>query len=165
MDANTVIAICATVIAVASLLVSVYEARAARAHNRHSVQPLLVLTTRFPVGGTAGLRLANSGLGPAKIICTKLMLDGVRFGDFSRSSVDELRDELSIRPRATTLGGQPFLNTDYGEFLLSVDSYDPSQHRKFRELIELRLGIEIQYSSLYDERFTAVYGHMEEPRH
>lgn len=169
MDANTVIAICATFIAVASLVVSVYEARATRAHNRHSVQPLLVLTTRFPVGGTAGLRLANSGLGPAKIIGTKLMLDGVRFGDFNRSSVDEfrdkLRDELSVRPHATTLGGQPFLDTDYEEFLLRVDSYDPSQHRKFRELIEHRLGIEIRYTSLYDERFTAVYGQMEEPRH
>ncbi len=93
------------------------------------------------------------------------MLDDIRFGDFSRSSVDELRDKLSVRPHATTLGGGPFLNIDYKEFLLSVDSYDPSQHRQFRELIEHRLGIEIEYSSLYDERFTAVYGHMEEPRH
>jgi len=164
VEASTVIAICATVIAVASLVVSVYEARATRAHNRHSVQPLLVLTTRFPIGGTAGLRLANSGLGPAKVIGTELILDGVRFGDFSRSSIDQLRDKLSVRPHATTLGGQPFLNTDYEEFLLSVDPYDPSQHREFRELIEHRLRIEIQYSSLYDERFTATYDHMEEPR-
>lgn len=66
MNANTVIAICATVIAVASLVVSVSEARAARTHNRLSVQPLLELTTRFPVGGTAGLRLSNSGLGPSE---------------------------------------------------------------------------------------------------
>ena len=60
MNANTVIAVCATVIAVASLGVSVYEARVARKHNRLSVQPLLGLTTRFPVGGTAGLRLQLS---------------------------------------------------------------------------------------------------------
>lgn len=164
MNANTVIAICASVIAVASLVVSVSEARAARKHNRLSVQPLLGLTTRFPAGSTAGLRLSNSGLGPAKIIDTKLILDGARFGDWSRSSVDELRDELSVRPHTTTLGGQPSLDTDYEQFLLSVDSYDPSQHAEFRELIEHRLGIEIQYNSLYGERFTAIYGRMEEVR-
>lgn len=43
MDAETVVAVCAVVIAVASLAVSFYEARAARQHNRHSVRPLLQL--------------------------------------------------------------------------------------------------------------------------
>lgn len=111
MDANTVVAICATVIAVISLGVSVSEARATRKHNRLSVQPLLGLTTTFPVGGTAGLRLTNSGLGPARITNTKLMVDGKSRGDFSRPSVDELRSDLSVRPHATTLGGHPFLDT------------------------------------------------------
>jgi hypothetical protein len=43
MDASTVVAICATVIAVASLAVSVYQARATRRHNQLSVRPLLEL--------------------------------------------------------------------------------------------------------------------------
>jgi hypothetical protein len=157
VTANTVIAVCATVIAVASLAVSVYEARAARTHSRRSVQPLLGLTATFPVGGTAGLRLTNSGLGPAKITGTKLALNGVPIGDFSRSSVDKLRDRLPVRPHAMTLGGQPFLETDYEQFLLSVDTYDRSQHREFRELIEHRLGIEVQYASLYGEPFTTAW--------
>jgi hypothetical protein len=59
------------------------------------------------------------------------------------------------------LGGQPFLDTDYDQFLLSVDSYDPTQHREFRELIEARLRLSIQYDSIYGgEGFTVVY-----PRH
>ena len=157
MNANTVIAVCATVIAVASLAVSVYEARAARTHSRRSVQPLLGLTTTFPVGGIAGLRLTNSGLGPAKITGTKITLDCRPSGDLTQASIDKLRDGLSVRPHATTLSGQPFLETDYEEFLLSVDPYDRSQHREFRDLVERRLGIEIQYASLYDERFTAVW--------
>lgn len=54
--------------------------------------------------------------------------------------------------------GQPFLDTDYQQFLLSVDSYDPSQHHEFRELIEGRLRLEIQYESIYGgEGFTVVY--------
>jgi len=158
MNANTVIAICATVIAVASLGVSVYAVWATRKHNRLSVQPLLGLATRFRVGDTAGLLLSNFGLGPAKITNTELTLDGDRIGDFSRPYVDKLRSRLSVRPHATTLGGHPFLDTDYEQFLLSVDSYDPSQHREFRELIEGHLKIEIQYESIYGgKRFTVVY--------
>ncbi len=57
MDANTVIAICSVVIAVASLGVSAYVALATRKHNQLSVQPVLGFGTMFRAGGTAGLRL------------------------------------------------------------------------------------------------------------
>jgi hypothetical protein len=158
VNANTVIAVCATVIAVASLGVSVYGAWATRKHNRLSVQPLLGLATSFRVGATAGLRLSNFGLGPAKITNTKLTLDGEQIGDFSKPKVDQLRDALAVRPHATTLGEHPFLDKDYEQFLLSVDSYDPTQHREFYELIEGRLKIEIQYESIYGgKRFTVMY--------
>jgi len=139
------------------------EARATRAHNRKSVQPLLVFRTSFSAGDTAGLVLINSGLGPAKIIETKLMLDGAKFGDFSKSSVDKLRqDHLSVPAHATTLGGHPVLDTNWEQFLLAVEKYDRKRHREFTDLIEHRLAIEIEYSSLYYESFTATYP--EEPR-
>lgn len=78
--------------------------------------------------------------------------------DFSASNVNKLRSDLSVPPHATTLGAQPFLDTGYEQFLLSVDSYDPSLHGEFRGLIERRLQIQIQYDSIYGgERFTAVY--------
>lgn len=54
MNASTVIAVCAVVVAVASLGVSMYEARATRTHDRHSVRPLLVLTGSFHEGATSG---------------------------------------------------------------------------------------------------------------
>jgi hypothetical protein len=77
MHANTVIAICSVVIAVASLALSAYVAWATRKHNRLLVKPLLGFTTTFRAGGIAGLRLTNSGLGPAMIIRTMLTYDGV----------------------------------------------------------------------------------------
>jgi hypothetical protein len=158
VNASTVIAVCATVIAGASLGVSVYEARATRAHNRRSVQPLLVLWGKFSTGATSGLGLRNSGLGPAKVTDSKLTLDGVELGDFSKSTVDKLRHALSFPVAANTLDGQPFLETDYEQFLLSVDSYDMVQHPGFYELIESRLRIEITYDSIYGgEQLTAVY--------
>ena len=49
MNANTIVAVCAVVIAAAALVVSVSEARATRKHNRYSVRPILKLTTTFPV--------------------------------------------------------------------------------------------------------------------
>lgn len=158
MDANTVIAICSVVIAVASLAVSAYVAWATRNHNRLSVRPLLGLTASFPVGGTAGLRLTNSGLGPATIISSQLTVDGKQVGEFDKLHVDEFRRGLAVRPHAATLGGHPFLDTDYQQFLLSVDPYDPSEHHEFRQLIETKLRLEIRYESIYGgEGFTVVY--------
>ena len=165
MDANTVIAVCSVVIAVASLAVSAYVAWATRKHNRLSVRPHLGLRTAFPVGGTAGLLLGNSGLGPARIISSQLTYNGEQFGEFDKPHVDEFRrrlaerDHLTVRPHATTLGAQPFLDTDYQEFLLSVHRYDPSEHDEFRRLIDGgRLRLEIRYESIYGgEGFTVVY--------
>ena len=157
VDATTVIAICGVVIAVASLGVSAYVAWATRKHNRLSVRPLLGLTATFPVGATAGLRLTNSGLGPARIVDSQLTFDGEQFGEFNKPNVDRFRDRLAIRPHVATLGGQPFLDTDYQQFLLNVDSYDPFEHREFRQVIEGKLRLEIKYESIYGEGFTVVY--------
>jgi hypothetical protein len=157
VNASTVTAICGVVIAVASLGVSAYVAGATRRHNRLSVRPLLGLGISFPVGAAAGLGLTNSGLGPARIISSRLTVDGAQFGEFNKPNVDRLREHLAVRPHAATLGGQPFLDADYRQFLLSVDPYDPAEHAEFRRLIEERLRLEIRYESIYGQRFTVVY--------
>jgi hypothetical protein len=155
MDASIVVAVCATVVAVASLVVSLYEARAMRAHNRHSVRPLLELQTSFRPGRTAGLRLTNSGLGPAAITRTALTLDGAQIGTFDEVGVNRLRDTLAtLRPAAVTFGATQFLATDYDEYLLKVEDYDPDTHGEFADLLRRRLTVEIHYESLYGgERF------------
>ena len=158
MNASTVIAVCATVIAGASLGISVYEARATRMHNRRSVQPALGLWAKFSPGAISGLGLTNSGLGPAKITDSKLVIDGVELGDFSRSTAYKLIDPLSFPVDTCTFDNHPFLETGYEQFLLGVDPYDVIQHREFYELIESRLRIEIQYDSIYGgEQFKAAY--------
>lgn len=165
MGASTVVAICATDIAVASLAVSVIEARATRVHNRQSVRPILALRTGFRVGGLAGLRLTNLGLGPAAITTTKLSFDGVLLGEFNESNVNRIRDTLTaVRPAAVTLGGRSFLDADYDEYLLGVAPYDPDLHGEFVELIRRRLEVEIHYESLYGgEGFKTVLTPMAEP--
>ena len=148
MDASVVVAICATVIAVVSLAVSVYEARATRRHNRISVRPFLELRVGLSQGRMAGLQLINAGLGPAAITRTVLTLDGEPLGEFSEASVNVLRGKLSVRPAAVTFR-RTILAADYDQFLLSVDPFDRTEHAEFADLLRHRLGMEIHYESLY----------------
>ena len=148
MDASVVVAICATVIAVVSLAVSVYEARATRRHNRISVRPFLELRVGLSQGRRAGLQLINAGLGPAAITRTVLTLDGEPLGEFSEASVNVLRSKLSVRPAAVTFR-RTILAADYDQFLLSIDSFDRTEHAEFADLVRHRLGMEIHYESLY----------------
>jgi hypothetical protein len=148
MDASVVVAICATVIAVVSLAVSVYEARAMRRHNRISVRPFLELRVGLSQGRSAGLQLINAGLGPAAITRTVLTLDGRPLGEFSEASVNVLRSKLSVRPAAVTFR-RTILAADYDQFLLSVDSFDRTEHAEFADLLRHWLGMEIHYESLY----------------
>jgi hypothetical protein len=148
MNASIVVAICATVIAVLSLAVSVYEARATRQHDRISVRPFLELRASLRQGSTAGLQLINAGLGPAAITKTVLTLDGKPLGEFSEASVSILRGKLSIRPAAVTFR-KTILATGYDQFLLSVEPFDRTEHAEFADLLKHRLGMEIHHGSLY----------------
>jgi hypothetical protein len=109
MDAGTVVAICATIISVVSLAVSVYEGRATRRHYHLSVRPLLQLAVSFHTSRTAGLRLVNVGLGPAVITKTVLSVGGELLGEFNESNVNKLRARFPYWPHATTFGGGVFL--------------------------------------------------------
>jgi hypothetical protein len=148
MNASIVVAICATVIAVLSLAVSVYEARSARRHDRISVRPHLALQASMRQGHRAGLQLINAGLGPAAITRTVLTLDGETLGEFSEASINILRGKPSVRPAAVTFT-KTILATGYDQFLLSVEPFDRTGHAEFADLVRHRLGLEIHHESLY----------------
>ena len=150
MEASVIFSICATVIAIASLAVAVYQARATRRHNRQSVRPILELRTNFSVGQIAGLQLLNVGIGPAAVMKTRLKLDGVHIGEFDESGANRVRKALTAtRPAAVTLGGRPYLEKDYDRYLLSVKDFDPVAHSEFVDLVRHHLAMEIYYESVY----------------
>lgn len=157
MNAETVTATCAVVIAVASLVVSVYQTHAMRQHNRHSVRPVLQLHRGWPPGGRAGIRLINSGLGPAVIVDSTLIVDGEAIGTWNEPSVNSLREHLAVRPSAVTFNDREIIATDYEQYLLSVASYDQQNHAQIEDLINRRLTLKIRYESLYGgENFQVV---------
>lgn len=140
MDASTVVAVCATVIAVVSLAVSVYEVAATRRHNRLSVRPLLELRTSFHPGRTAGLQLVNVGLGPAVITGSVLRLKGEPLGPWDEATVNQVREGLfPFWPSAVTFTAGSLLATDY----------DPDDHTVLFDLVRCRLGVQLQYQSIY----------------
>ncbi|QKZ16159.1 hypothetical protein [Streptomyces chartreusis] len=149
MDSESVVAACAVVIAVASLAVSVYEARATRQHNRHSVRPILQLQRGMSKGQKAGIKLINSGLGPAVVVSSTLTVDGHVIGAWNKAGADRARAGLVVRPYAVTFTETHTIATGYEGFLLSVDPYEPDAHAEFLDLMTRRLQLEIRYESLY----------------
>ncbi len=149
MDSGTITAISATVIATVSLIVSIYQLRATRLHNRHTLRPLLQLKILLSSGRPAGLALINAGLGPAIIKSTKVWLDDEVMGSWHRTTARKVRYPITPRPRASTLVDGGVLPSGRTDYLLSVDAYDKDEHTQFRELIEQRFDLEIRYESLY----------------
>jgi hypothetical protein len=149
VDANTVTAICATGIAVASLAVSISQTRAVQKHNRRSVRPFLQFEYQIVPSGHAGMRLRNVGLGPAIVTATSVTLDGKPIGLWDEVSVNELRRSLPCRPWALTFHAGWALAAGYNELLMSLDNYERSRDEWFWELLRRRLVVEVRYESLY----------------
>ncbi|MGK5522634.1 hypothetical protein ACSNN9_25200 [Micromonospora sp. URMC 107] len=149
MDANTITAICATGIAVASLAVSVTETTASRRHNRQSVRPLLQFEYRRLDGGETGVRLSNHGLGPAIVTGTTLTLDGAVLGPWEEPELSLLRRPLPIRPRVRALSEGKILPAGFSDFLLYLPDYRAEADAWFWDLIRRRMRIEVRYESLY----------------
>ncbi|MFE5864193.1 hypothetical protein ACFQ77_27135 [Streptomyces virginiae] len=149
MGAEVVVAICAVLIAVASLSVSVWQAHVMRQHNRHSVRPVLKLHRGIHHGARSGIRLINAGLGPAVIVSSSVSVDGVVVGSWDKACADRVRAGLPAHLNAVTFGGDEVIATEYSEYLLSLPHYDVRTHASIEDLLSRRLAIAIDYESLY----------------
>ena len=149
MNSETVIALCALVIAVCSLSVSILEARMARRHNRNSVRPILQLHRIWHHGGRTGIRLSNCGLGPAIVTSSRVWVDGEEIGPWTSASAGRLGEVLPVRPSYATFNEPEVFTAGSEKYLLSVPTYSPEGHADFETLIRDRIKVEIRYESLY----------------
>lgn len=153
MDAGTVVATCAAAIALMALFVSIGQMQATRLHNRKSVRPILRFSSGY-VGpdNTVGLRLENSGLGPAIVVKSEVWLDGTSLGSYSRESSDRLKDEVpTLGVQSTTIESGTVLEQRFVANLLSVDDFEWGRvdQMSFFTLVHERLRLEIRYESIY----------------
>lgn len=151
METSDAIATASAIIAVSSLIVSIYQLTAAMKHNRQSVKPVLQIGSGFSRGHRAGLTLANCGLGPAVITGSRVELDGMDIGEYGEDTVNRIRGDARPRPSAITFQTGAVLPKDYDAILLAVDDFDPDlpRHRDFAQLIRHRLTITLRYESLH----------------
>jgi len=78
MDDETVTAICAVIIALSALVVSIWEGIQNRKHNRLSVRPHLRIDRSTYVGSPAKITIGNNGLGTAIVQSFTVHCDGNR---------------------------------------------------------------------------------------
>ncbi|WP_327315286.1 hypothetical protein [Streptomyces sp. NBC_01235] len=149
MQAETVIAVAATVVALGSLWVSYSQGKAARVHNRQSLRPILqIRRIRNDQEGMAGFQVVNAGLGPAVVTDSVVRWDGVVVGAWNRDVKDLVFEPVdwpqtySLRRGSAVLVGQT-------TFLVRFDSDDPERLRRFYDRIKTRLVITLHYESVY----------------
>jgi hypothetical protein len=152
VSAEIVVAICAVVISIAALAVSVGQTWLTHDHNKKSVRPVLQFGNVYRQGQRAGLILKNVGLGPAKIVRSEVHLDGRLIGEYSQETVNRVRDTLKQRPSASTFRSGTYLPADYDDFLLSLAEYDKEEDKELAHLIDDRLTIKFVYESLYGDK-------------
>lgn len=163
MDVGSVTAVCAVVIAVLSLAVSIIEARAAREHNRQSVRPLLQFVRKHESGHSwAGLVLENVGLGPAIFTGSTVRLDGADIGNWDHGAVDLIVGPRQPRPNYAVLRKGRALPAGESISLIFLEDFDASRDEWFWEALVRRIHIEVRYESIYGgERISAAA----RPRH
>ncbi|WP_143219649.1 hypothetical protein [Actinomadura sp. CNU-125] len=158
MNAESITATCAVVVAVASLVISFAEHRANRKHNQNSIRPLLQINRVKRYRSTeAGLKLKNCGLGPAMIVESIVKLDGEILGGWDVDTFERVENSTSGRIEImTTLGADRILQFGQEVFILGMYDFDDGDHAWFWELVTRRLSFEIRYESIYGgESFTA----------
>jgi hypothetical protein len=156
MDVNSVTAICAVVIALASLAVTLTEARASREHSRQSVRPVLqIIRTKLHNDKRTGLKIRNVGLGPAVITGTTVRLDGDPVGRWDRETFALLIGVNKPTPFFSSLYDDSVIPPNSEQFLILIDPFKERRHSWFWNLIANRLTLEVRYESIYGgEGFT-----------
>jgi hypothetical protein len=153
MGADTVVAACATVIALGSLWVSVVQSRLSVRHNRESVRPLVQLRqvrlVRGSEGRKAGLLAVNAGLGPALVTRTDVYLDGVHIGQWNLDAFRRIFAGAPQEPQISALFTGSCLVSGHKTYLLLLEPFDETGDAWFWEMVSRRLRIEIHYESLY----------------
>ena len=152
MDAQTITAICAGVIALAAIGLTAWQACVTRKHNRLSVRPHLCFYRNIAPG--IQIVLKNSGIGPAFITDYKLFIDDQPIVESNvRTYHNSVAEKLEIPE-----GNLQILLPDCKGAIASnkelvLLSTDITVERPVLLKKADRLSIEVDYESVYGENF------------
>ncbi len=156
MNSSKIIGIAATVIALASLLLSVWQGSETRRHDRLMVRPSLVLINHFVDGDPEyGVLLSNKGIGPAFVRELRIFVDGKRVAKDEEGGWKHARSQLGISAPWIHYSSGAVISASETMPLIAIKRQNQNDERKLRlrEAVA-RLKIEVDYESAYGEEFT-----------
>jgi hypothetical protein len=146
---DRIMAICAIIVAAASLTVAVYEARTNREYQKLSVWPYLRQSNAMVPGESYMRNISNLGVGPALIKSVRVSVDGRPQRDWaevSRALTGRAIPELVY----SSFHSGSVLLPDKTSTVLTIPPGDTAL--KFWEQAQTeRLSIRVCYCSLYDD--------------
>lgn len=162
MGTADIIASAASIIALLSLFVTIFEVRQSRSHSRASVRPVLELTWSSGKP-TVGLMLKNVGLGPAIIYETRLFVDGQYIGKFNRENVNKVADDLTREichpiSKSTFGNNERVIEINFSRFIFFIENSNNEQREIFLDFLKNRFSVIFLYRSLYGEEAKASFG-------
>lgn len=158
LESNTVIAVAASVIALAALFVSIHQGIQSRKHNRLSVRPAFNLVKDISKDTAhPGVFLTNKGLGPGVVKEVQIKVGdnwlAVQSVKDWRNALQRLGLNVEWVKWIAIESGSVIAPNDHLSLLTIVDGpTGESNKEKFRSFLE-KVKIRIRYESMYADTF------------
>ena len=156
-----ILSISATIVAIASIAIALWEGNSMREHYRLSVMPRLnntfMVEDSTSSNAYAFFEISNNGLGPAVIIGREYYIDGVKIDDskdhFSTVILQALNFDNTVGSSFTSISNDLIISSENNLRLFGI--HFNNREAFYRQRFELhdRLSFIIKYESLYGEKF------------
>ena len=157
---DTIVYLSAMVIALASIVVSVWQGMETRKHYRLSVRPKIeIFYNSDSERQLIGYTMCNNGLGPAMITEKNIYIDGEPVPWSGFSGYDEMLKRLGLQPYLKSHGAMGAgMTVKAGEQKNIIDFHIPDENLYQEKIMDIysRLRFEIHYESMYGESFICV---------
>ena len=154
-SSERILSVSAIVIAVVSIVISVWEGIETRKHNRLSVMPKLEITYKRS-GDHFGYIVTNNGLGPAIIISKKILVDGQEINYSGFSGIEDFLEKLDLQDKFVKQGvidpGYTIRSGDHVQIVLFTLTGVQNAEELLMN-VHNRVSIEIQYKSMYGDTY------------
>ena len=153
-NTDKIISMSAMVVAVASIVISVWQGFENRNHNRLAVRPRLEISYTIQ-DSSFGFQLKNNGLGPAILTSRSIIIDGNEYEWYSADKLFEVSDSLGLNVVSlSTLSCETTIPTGTVINLIFFKSSTVSGIKARNKIFE-KLSFKIEYKSMYDEMFNS----------
>lgn len=157
MGATNIIAICASIIALASLFVAVNQATAERTHNRLSVRPFLTIYRKQFNNEPIEYCVENQGLGPAIVTSFVVLVDDNEVNTANGNCIYAATDLLEIDREEVgghLFGPKEVMKTGQEIVILRFprSGSDLPLHKMLQGKLP-RMKFRIRYESMYKEKY------------